>query len=44
MMQSRFRILDHYVSTAPFDPHSIEKLTKEQEKFYLASQWKLMWW
>ena len=44
MMESRFRKLDHFVSTEPFDPHSIEQLTKEQEKFYLASQWKLMWW
>ncbi|MFT5115434.1 MAG: peptide/nickel transport system permease protein [Parasphingorhabdus sp.] len=44
MMESRFRTLDHYVSTEPFDPHSIEELTKEQERFYFASQWKLMWW
>lgn len=36
--------LGHYVDQAPFDPHSIEKLTKEQETIYLASQWKLMWW
>lgn len=34
----------HYVSDKPFDPHSVEKLTPEQEKFYLASQWRLMWW
>ena len=34
----------HYVSREPFDPHSIEALTPAQEKFYLASQWKLMWW
>ncbi len=38
------KALDHYVSTAPFDPRSIEKLTPEQEKVYLASQWRLMWW
>lgn len=36
--------LDHYVSREPFDPRSIEKLTPEQEKVYLASQWRLMWW
>ena len=36
--------LDHYVSTDPFDPHSIEALTPEQERFYLASQWRMMWW
>ncbi|MDH3281904.1 MAG: ABC transporter permease, partial [Gammaproteobacteria bacterium] len=34
----------HYVSTAPFDPYSIEALTPEQERYYLASQWQLMWW
>ena len=34
----------HYVDDAPFDPHAVEKLTPEQEKYYLASQWKLMWW
>lgn len=33
----------HYVSQEPFDPHSIEQLTPEQEKLYLASQWQLMW-
>ena len=35
---------DHYVSTEPFDPQSAVRLTPEQERFYLASQWKLMWW
>ncbi|MEM7563558.1 MAG: ABC transporter permease, partial [Pseudomonadota bacterium] len=35
---------DHFVSKEPFDPHSIETLTPAQEKYYLASQWKLMWW
>jgi peptide/nickel transport system permease protein len=34
----------HFVSREPFDPHSIEALTPAQEKYYLASQWKLMWW
>jgi peptide/nickel transport system permease protein len=34
----------HLVSTAPFDPVSATRLTPEQEHFYLASQWKLMWW
>lgn len=36
--------LIHYASDAPFDPYAIEALTPEQEKFYLASQWQLMWW
>ncbi len=34
----------HYVSTAPFDPNAIEKMTPEQEKVFLASQFTLMWW
>jgi len=36
--------LAHYVSTAPFEPHSIETLSAEQEEFYKASQWRIMWW
>ena len=36
--------VEHYVSTAPFDPESIERLTPEQERFYRASQWQIMWW
>jgi peptide/nickel transport system permease protein len=34
--------LPHYVSTAPFDPYSVERTTPEQERIYLASQWTLM--
>jgi peptide/nickel transport system permease protein len=36
--------LGHYVSTAPFDPHSIEAMTDEQSRVYQASQLRLMWW
>ena len=36
--------LPHYVSTAPFDPMSIEAATDEQSQVYLASQMRLMWW
>jgi peptide/nickel transport system permease protein len=36
--------LDHYVSKAPFDPYSREVMSEEQERYYLASQWQLMWW
>lgn len=36
--------LPHYVSSAPFDVHAAEQLTREQEKYYLASQWKMIWW
>lgn len=35
--------LAHYVSEAPFDPRSVEKLTAAQSDTYLASQWTLMW-
>lgn len=35
--------LGHFVSSAPFDPYSIEALTQEQERYYLASQWRMMW-
>ena len=38
------RAAGHHVSSAPFDPYSIEALTPEQERYYLAGQWKLMWW
>jgi peptide/nickel transport system permease protein len=37
-------LLDHFVSTAPFEPYAAEELTPEQEKFYRASQWRIMWW
>lgn len=36
--------LPHYVNEQPFDAKSIERLSPLQEKVYLASQWKLMWW
>jgi peptide/nickel transport system permease protein len=35
--------LTHFVSAAPFDAHSVSRLTPEQEKAALASQWRLMW-
>ncbi|MGE0845597.1 MAG: ABC transporter permease [Flavobacteriaceae bacterium] len=36
--------LGHYVTPEPFDPGSILELTPEQERLYLAPQWKLIWW
>ncbi len=38
------RRIEHFVSTAPFDPYTIEKLTPDQERYYMASQWRMMWW
>ena len=42
-MSTPKRTVEHYVSPEKFDPFSIEALTPEQEKYYLASQWQLMW-
>jgi peptide/nickel transport system permease protein len=36
--------LAHFVSQEPFDPYSVERMTAEQERFYMASQWRMMWW
>ncbi|KQV38075.1 MULTISPECIES: ABC transporter permease [unclassified Rhizobium] len=36
--------LEHYISTAPFDPMSVEAMTEAQSKIYQASQLRLMWW
>jgi peptide/nickel transport system permease protein len=35
--------LPHFVSAAPFDAHSVSRLSPAQEKAALASQWRLMW-
>ncbi|WP_028796061.1 ABC transporter permease [Thalassobaculum salexigens] len=34
----------HFVDAAPFDPERDEVLTPEQERYYMASQWRMMWW
>ncbi|MEM7193800.1 MAG: ABC transporter permease [Pseudomonadota bacterium] len=34
----------HYVSGEPFDPHSVEHLSSEQEQYFFASRRTLMWW
>jgi peptide/nickel transport system permease protein len=36
--------LPHYVSTAAFDPHSVDVMSDDQSRIYLASQWQLMFW
>jgi peptide/nickel transport system permease protein len=36
--------VEHYVSREPWDPYATETLTPEQERFYRASQWQIMWW
>lgn len=36
--------IEHWVSRAPFDPYSVERMSAGQEKYFLASQWQMMWW
>ena len=36
--------LPHYVNEAPFDPHAVEKLTPQQERYYQAAEWRIVWW
>ncbi|MGH6928541.1 MAG: ABC transporter permease, partial [Dongiaceae bacterium] len=36
--------IPHTVSSEPFDPHTVEQISPEQERYYLASQWQMMWW
>ncbi|HJS32676.1 MAG TPA: ABC transporter permease [Alphaproteobacteria bacterium] len=36
--------LPHYVNPAPFDAYAGEKLSPELERYYMASQWRMMWW
>lgn len=36
--------LPHYVNDAPFDVNEADRLTPAQERYYMAPQWKMMWW
>ncbi|MBT7614719.1 MAG: ABC transporter permease, partial [Rhodospirillaceae bacterium] len=36
--------LDHWVSQEPFEPQAVEELSADQERYYMASQWRMMWW
>ena len=36
-------VVEHFVSREPFDPYAVEQLTADQERYYMASQWTLMW-
>jgi len=36
--------LPHFVSDKPFNIDDEDALTPEQERYYLASQWQMMWW
>lgn len=35
---------EHWVDPEPFTVHRDPPLTPEQERFFTASQWQLMWW
>ena len=41
---SRREPLEHWVNPAPFDPHRVEQMTPEMERYYMAPQWRLVWW
>ncbi|MEM0909122.1 MAG: ABC transporter permease [Pseudomonadota bacterium] len=32
------------MDAAPFDPAEAERLTPEQERYFQASQWRIIWW
>ena len=36
--------LEHFVAPEPFAPYESEELSAEQERFYRASAWQVMWW
>jgi peptide/nickel transport system permease protein len=36
--------LQHFTDPAPFNPQESEKLTPELQRYYMASQWRMMWW
>ncbi|MHC5654214.1 ABC transporter permease [Stappia sp. ICDLI1TA098] len=36
--------LEHFVDAEPFNPAAAKTLTPEQERYFQASQWKIMWW
>ncbi len=42
--KSQLDPLPHYVNPAPFDPSTKEAMTPEQERYFMAPQWQLVWW
>ncbi|MGH3262307.1 MAG: hypothetical protein ACRDNS_09950 [Trebonia sp.] len=36
--------LAHWVSAEPFQPQAAEAMSPEQERYFMAPQWRLMWW
>jgi peptide/nickel transport system permease protein len=35
--------IPHYVDPRPFDPQAGERLSPELERYYMSSQWRMMW-
>ncbi len=42
--QDRGETAIHFVSTDAYDPYSVETITPEQERYFMAPQWRLIWW
>ena len=40
----RSRPLPHYVNEAPFDPYAVERMSEQQDRYFRASQWQMVWW
>ncbi|HMA13747.1 MAG: ABC transporter permease [Bacteroidota bacterium] len=36
--------LPHYVNETPFDPNTVEQLSPQQERYYQAPEWRIVWW
>jgi len=36
--------LPHYVNEKPFDPYTVEQLSPQQERYYQAPEWRIVWW
>ena len=36
--------LEHWVSPEPFRPQVTEEMSPDQERYFMATQWRLMWW
>ncbi|MCT8973314.1 ABC transporter permease [Microbaculum marinisediminis] len=34
----------HFVDSAPFDPNRVEPPDPDRERYYQASQWRIVWW
>ncbi len=41
--KSALDLPDHYVDEVRFDPGEAERLTPEQERYFQASQWRIIW-